>query len=158
MRPSAESIFSSNLIGYLREFESICKTVLAHKSGDPGVQFNEKTESWKSRDIVPLSYLTAAGVSNYVLSTITGVKINLDILYFLQWAGILLQYSSFTQHMKSLSARISLSSNCLYSYCTECYALNLQRCRQIKELLKYFRTQITNKCQSHKIFYPRFFH
>jgi hypothetical protein len=31
-----------NLIEYLHEFESICKTVLAHESGDPGVQFNEK--------------------------------------------------------------------------------------------------------------------
>jgi hypothetical protein len=28
--------------GYLRELESICKTVLAHESRDPGVQFNEK--------------------------------------------------------------------------------------------------------------------
>jgi hypothetical protein len=35
---------SSNLIEYLRECESICKTVLAHESGDPGVQFNENTE------------------------------------------------------------------------------------------------------------------
>jgi hypothetical protein len=43
MRQSAESIFSSNLIEYLRKFESICKTVLAHESGDPWVQFNEKT-------------------------------------------------------------------------------------------------------------------
>jgi hypothetical protein len=34
--------FSSNLIEFLREFESICKTVLAHESGDPGVRFNEK--------------------------------------------------------------------------------------------------------------------
>jgi hypothetical protein len=39
----------------LREFESICKTVLAHESGDPGVQFNEKTEGRKSRYTVPLS-------------------------------------------------------------------------------------------------------
>jgi hypothetical protein len=31
-----------NLVEDLREFESICKTVLAHESGDPGVQFNEK--------------------------------------------------------------------------------------------------------------------
>jgi hypothetical protein len=38
MRHSAESIF---VVEYLREFESICKTVLAHESGDPGVQFNE---------------------------------------------------------------------------------------------------------------------
>jgi hypothetical protein len=44
MRHSAELIFSSNLVEDLREFESICKTVLAHESGDPGVQFNEKTE------------------------------------------------------------------------------------------------------------------
>jgi hypothetical protein len=51
MRPSAESIFSSNLIEYLREFESICKTVLALESGDPGVQFNEKTEGRKSRTL-----------------------------------------------------------------------------------------------------------
>jgi hypothetical protein len=44
----------SNLIEYLREFESICKTVLAHESGNPGVQFDEKkTEGRKSRDTVP---------------------------------------------------------------------------------------------------------
>jgi hypothetical protein len=36
----------------------ICKTVLAHESGDPGVQFNEKTEGRKSRDTVPLKELT----------------------------------------------------------------------------------------------------
>jgi hypothetical protein len=43
-------LLSSNLIEYLREFESICKTVLAHESGDPGVQFNEKTKGRKSGD------------------------------------------------------------------------------------------------------------
>jgi hypothetical protein len=36
---------SSNLIEYLRVLESTCKTVLAHESGDPGVQFNEKKPS-----------------------------------------------------------------------------------------------------------------
>jgi hypothetical protein len=40
MRQSGESIF---VVEYLREFESISKTVLAHESGDPGVQFIEKT-------------------------------------------------------------------------------------------------------------------
>jgi hypothetical protein len=55
MRHSAESIFSSNLVEDLREFESICKTVSAHESEDPGVQFNEKTEGQKSRDTVPLN-------------------------------------------------------------------------------------------------------
>jgi hypothetical protein len=44
MPHSGESLFLSNLIEYLREFESICKTVLVHESGDPGVQFNEKTK------------------------------------------------------------------------------------------------------------------
>jgi hypothetical protein len=47
--------FGSNLIEDLRKFESICKTVLAHESGDPGVQVNEKTEGRKSRDTVPLN-------------------------------------------------------------------------------------------------------
>jgi hypothetical protein len=47
---------SSNLIEYFCEFESTCKTVLAHESGDPGVQFNEKTEGRKSRDTVPLKF------------------------------------------------------------------------------------------------------
>jgi hypothetical protein len=47
---------SSNLIEYLREFESICKTVLAHESVDPGVKFNEKTVGQKSRDTVPLIF------------------------------------------------------------------------------------------------------
>jgi hypothetical protein len=52
---NARSRFSSsNLIECLHEFESICKTVLAHETGDPGVQFNEKTESQKSRETVPL--------------------------------------------------------------------------------------------------------
>jgi hypothetical protein len=51
------SRFSLNLIEYLREFESICKTVLAHESGDPGVQFIEKTEGRKSRIIVTQSIL-----------------------------------------------------------------------------------------------------
>jgi hypothetical protein len=55
MPHSAEPIFFlSNLIEYLREFESICKTVLASVSGDPGVQFNEKTEGRKSRETVSL--------------------------------------------------------------------------------------------------------
>jgi hypothetical protein len=45
LRGIAQSRFSSsNLIECLREFESICKTVIAHESGGPGVQFNEKTE------------------------------------------------------------------------------------------------------------------
>jgi hypothetical protein len=44
MPHSAESIL---VVEYLREFESICKTVLAHESGDPGVQFNEKNRGLK---------------------------------------------------------------------------------------------------------------
>jgi hypothetical protein len=52
MRHSAES---SNGIEFLREFESICKTVLAHESGDPGVQFAEKPQRSKSRETVPLT-------------------------------------------------------------------------------------------------------
>jgi hypothetical protein len=52
MRHSAElrsRFSSSNLIEYLREFETICKTVLAHESGDPEVpvQFNEKNRGSK---------------------------------------------------------------------------------------------------------------
>jgi hypothetical protein len=47
---------SSNLVEDLREFESICKTVLAHESGDPGVQFNEKTEGRTSHPF-KLSYV-----------------------------------------------------------------------------------------------------
>jgi hypothetical protein len=35
------------VVAYLREFESICKTVLAHESGDPGEQFNEKNRGSK---------------------------------------------------------------------------------------------------------------
>jgi hypothetical protein len=52
MQHSAESIF---IIEYLREYEFIFKTALAHESGGPGVLFDEKTEGRKSRDAVPLS-------------------------------------------------------------------------------------------------------
>jgi hypothetical protein len=48
--------FSSNLIEYIREFESICKTVLAHEPGVPGVQLIEKTVGRKSRETVPLKF------------------------------------------------------------------------------------------------------
>jgi hypothetical protein len=44
MRQGAESIF---IVEYLREFESLCKTVLAHESGDSGVLFNEKNRGLK---------------------------------------------------------------------------------------------------------------
>jgi hypothetical protein len=43
-----KQVLSLNLIKYLREFKSICKTVLAHESGDPGVQFNEKNRRSKN--------------------------------------------------------------------------------------------------------------
>jgi hypothetical protein len=39
--------FRQILVEDLHEFESICKTVLAHESGDPGVQFNEKNRGSK---------------------------------------------------------------------------------------------------------------
>jgi hypothetical protein len=39
---SAESIFFVEFNRISPRFESICKTVLAHESGDPGVQFHEK--------------------------------------------------------------------------------------------------------------------
>jgi hypothetical protein len=42
------------IIEYLREYEFIFKTALAHESGDPRVLFAKKTEGRKSRDIVPL--------------------------------------------------------------------------------------------------------
>jgi hypothetical protein len=51
----AQSQFlASNLIEHLREFEFICKTVLAHESGDPKVQFNEKNWGSKSCETFPL--------------------------------------------------------------------------------------------------------
>jgi hypothetical protein len=49
---SGESIF---VVEYLSEFKSICKTVLAHESGDAGVQLNKKTEGQKSRETVLLT-------------------------------------------------------------------------------------------------------
>jgi hypothetical protein len=42
LRAMRSRFSSSNLIEYLRELESICKTVLSHESGDPGVLLNEK--------------------------------------------------------------------------------------------------------------------
>jgi hypothetical protein len=43
---------------FVVEFESLCKTVLAHESGDPGVQFSEKIEGKKSCETVPLRGLS----------------------------------------------------------------------------------------------------
>jgi hypothetical protein len=50
MRHSAESIFGflwSNRIEFLREFEAIFKTDLAHESWYTGVPFNEKIRGSK---------------------------------------------------------------------------------------------------------------
>jgi hypothetical protein len=52
MRHSAESNLK---IEYVREYEFIFKTALAHESGDLGVLFAEKTEGRKSRETVPLN-------------------------------------------------------------------------------------------------------
>jgi hypothetical protein len=49
--------FKSNRIELLREFEFICKTVLAHELGDPGVQTGEKNRGRKPRETVHLILL-----------------------------------------------------------------------------------------------------
>jgi hypothetical protein len=51
MRHSAESIF---IIEFLREYEFIFDTALAHESGGPGVLIDEKNEGRKYRETVPL--------------------------------------------------------------------------------------------------------
>jgi hypothetical protein len=51
MRHSAES---NLVIEYLREYEFIFDTALAHESGDPGVLFGEKNEGRKYSETVPL--------------------------------------------------------------------------------------------------------
>jgi hypothetical protein len=52
MHHCAESIFK---VDYLREYESVFETALAHESVDPGVLFDEKIRGRKSRETVPLS-------------------------------------------------------------------------------------------------------
>jgi hypothetical protein len=52
MWPLAESNLK---IEYLREYDFIFKTALAHESGEPGVLFAEKTEGQKSRETVPFN-------------------------------------------------------------------------------------------------------
>jgi hypothetical protein len=53
MQHSAESNLK---IEYLREYEFIFKTALAHESGDPVVSLAEKTKGRKSRETVPLKF------------------------------------------------------------------------------------------------------
>jgi hypothetical protein len=57
MRHRAESILFDefNRISLRIRVYSIYKTVLAHESEDPWVQFNEKTQGLKSCETVPLS-------------------------------------------------------------------------------------------------------
>jgi hypothetical protein len=55
MRHSTESILFVEFSRRSPRIRIYMKTVLAHESGNPGVQFNEKTEGRKSRDTVPLS-------------------------------------------------------------------------------------------------------
>jgi hypothetical protein len=45
------------VVQYLREYESIFETALAHESVDPGVLFDEKTTGRKSCETVPLKYI-----------------------------------------------------------------------------------------------------
>jgi hypothetical protein len=48
MTNSVESIFPSNLIEYISANSNLyAKPFLAHESGDPGVQFNEKNRGSK---------------------------------------------------------------------------------------------------------------
>jgi hypothetical protein len=52
---NALKYFCIFIIEYLREYEFIFETTLAHVSGDPGVLFAEKIEGRKSRATVPLT-------------------------------------------------------------------------------------------------------
>jgi hypothetical protein len=52
MHHCAESIFK---VDFLREYESIFETALAHESVGPGVLIDEKTRCRKSRATVPLN-------------------------------------------------------------------------------------------------------
>jgi hypothetical protein len=67
----AESILK---IEYLREYEFIFKTALAHESGDLGVLLAEKNEGRKSRETVPLSafgpYILHLFIHTYSMCTI----------------------------------------------------------------------------------------
>jgi hypothetical protein len=55
LRTLPHSAESNLIIEYFREYEFIFETALAHKSGDPGVFFDEKTDGRKSRDTVSLN-------------------------------------------------------------------------------------------------------
>jgi hypothetical protein len=61
MHHCAESILKAD---YLREYESIFETALAHESVDPGVLFDEKNRGRKSRETVPLSKVLYDGYSS----------------------------------------------------------------------------------------------
>jgi hypothetical protein len=54
------------VIEYLCKFKSICITVLAHESGDPGVQFNRKTEGKKSCENVSLRECYPTNISRWL--------------------------------------------------------------------------------------------
>jgi hypothetical protein len=60
MHHCSESIFK---VDYLREYESIYETALAHESVNPGVLFDEKTRGPKSRETVPLKVFNLSYVS-----------------------------------------------------------------------------------------------
>jgi hypothetical protein len=73
MHHCAESIFK---VDYLRKYESIFETALAHESVHPGVLFDEKIRGKKSRATVPLS-----AIENNVCSPHT--KLNCFIFCFI---------------------------------------------------------------------------
>jgi hypothetical protein len=77
-------------IEYLLEYEFIFKTALAHKSGDSGVLFAEKTEGRKSREIVSLS------VSRLAKSTVLQYD---SSIYSLLWSNkcLLHYYKRFSE-------------------------------------------------------------
>jgi hypothetical protein len=54
MRHSAESIFAFEFNRISPRIRIYIQNLLAHESGDPGVQFNEKPEGRKSRETLPL--------------------------------------------------------------------------------------------------------
>jgi hypothetical protein len=72
MQHSAESIF---VVEYLREFESMCKTVLAHESG---YRLTKKTEGRNSRDTVPLRSMYNFIIIDIMQSWIYNIQINLN--------------------------------------------------------------------------------
>jgi hypothetical protein len=146
MHHCAKSIFK---VGYLREYESIFETALAHESVDPGILFDEKNQRSKTSWYCPFndSTLQYVEIPPVVSATPLVAEYSCDsrsvplrlygsgLLYGKECSWILLRYSQCNGLLNMCimpPGRIALQKPCVHAFDNHSFPTVTKKIHELK--------------------------